>query len=199
MAPAYKRTAHRWRLLALMLIAVFCALGSFWLVQVMQGDQGTQKANAGNEPDYIVDNFSWVRMTEDGKPHYVISGDRLTHRPADNTSVVENPVVQNLTADHPPMTTTADHALVNQDQNQIDLTGNVIIDRPGAAKSDPLHITTEALTVLPDDEIAKTKLPIRMTLGGAAVDAIGMVANNATQQIELGGRGQATYPPRQKR
>ena len=73
MAPAsYKRTAHRWRLLALMLFAVFCAFGSFWLVQVMQGEENGPGFNAGNEPDYIVDNFSWVRMSEAGKPRYVM-------------------------------------------------------------------------------------------------------------------------------
>jgi lipopolysaccharide export system protein LptC len=200
MAPAsYKRTAHRWRLLALMLTAVFCAFGSFWLVQVMQGEDTGHGINAGNEPDYIVDNFSWVRMSEAGKARYVISGERLTHRPADNTALVDKPVVQSLTDEHPPMTMTAERALVNQNQNQIDLTGNVDIQRPGARDAQPLRIRTEVLTILPDDEIAKTDRPIHMTLGGASVDAVGMVANNATQQIELGGRGKATYPPRQPR
>jgi len=199
MAPAtYKRTAHRWRLLALMLTAVFCAFGSFWLVQVMQGDDRGPGGGASDAPDYIVENFSWVRMSETGQPRYVISGERLTHRPADNTSLVDKPVVQSLSADHPPMTMTAERALVNQNQNQIDLTGSVDIRRPGNTKAQPLHIRTDALTVLTDEEIAKTSLPVHMTLGGATSDAVGMVANNATQQIELGGRGRLTYPPRQK-
>ena len=200
MAPAsYKRTAHRWRLLALMLSAVFCAFGSFWLVQVMQGEENAAGFNAGNEPDYIVDNFSWVRMSEAGKPRYVISGERLTHRPVDNTALVDKPVVQSLTDEHPPMTMTSDRGLVSQNQNQIDLTGNVDIRRPAAPGSDPLRIRTEVLTILPDEEIAKTDKPIHMTLGSASVDAVGMVANNATQQIALGGRGKMTYPPRQPR
>ena len=199
MAPAtYKRTAHRWRLLALMLTAVFCAFGSFWLVQVMQGDDRGPGGGASDAPDYIVENFSWVRMSETGQPRYVISGERLTHRPADNTSLVDKPVVQSLSAEHPPMTMTAERALVNQNQNQIDLTGSVDIQRPGTAKAQPLRIRTNALTVLTDEEIAKTNLPVHMTLGGATSDAVGMVANNATQQIELGGRGRLTYPPRQK-
>jgi lipopolysaccharide export system protein LptC len=200
MAPAsYKRTAHRWRLLLLMLFAVFCAFGSFWLVQVMQGEENAAGFNAGNEPDYIVDNFSWVRMSEAGKPRYVISGERLTHRPVDNTALVDKPVVQSLTAEHPPMTMTANNGLVSQNQNQIDLTGNVDIQRPAGPGADPMRIRTEVLTILPDDEIAKTDKPIHMTLGSASVDAVGMVANNATQQIALGGRGKMTYPPRQSR
>jgi lipopolysaccharide export system protein LptC len=201
MAPAssYKRTAHRWRLLALMLTAVFFAFGSFWLVQVMQGEENAPGANAGNEPDYIVDNFSWVRMSEAGKPRYVISGERLTHRPADNTALVEKPVVQSLTAEHPPMTMTAEHALVSQNQNQVDLTGNVDIQRPASANSQPLRIRTEALTVLPDEDLVKTDKPIDMKLGASSVNGVGMVANNATQQVHLGGRGQIIYPPRAPR
>jgi lipopolysaccharide export system protein LptC len=199
MASVYvnKRTAHRWRLLFLMLGGVFCAFGSFWLAQVMNGDDSARNVNFGNEPDYIVENFSFVRMSEAGQPRYVISGERLAHRPVDNTSDIEKPVVQALSTDHPHMTMTSQRAHVSQNQNQIDLTGDVDIRRPGSDKSQPLHITTEFLTLLPDEEIARTGKPIRMTMGSATVDAVGMVANNATQQIQLGGRGRATYPPRQ--
>ena len=198
-AASYKRTAHRWRLLALMLTAVFCAFGSFWLVQVMQGEDNTPGGSAGNEPDYIIDNFSWVRMSEGGKPRYVISGERLTHHPVDNTALVDKPVVQSLTVEHPPMTMTAEHALVSQNQNQIDLTGNVDIKRPAGAKSEPLRIRTEALTVLPDEDIVKTDKAIEMQLGASSVTGVGMLANNATQQVHLGGRGQIIYPPRAPR
>lgn len=191
-----KRTAHRWRLLALMAAGVLLAFGSFWLVQVMRGDDQGPNVNVGNDPDYIIDNFSFVRMSETGQPRYVISGERLTHRPADNTSVIEKPVVQNIGVEHPSMTMTADKAFVNQNQNQIDLTGNVDISRPGSKTTQPLRIRTEALTVLPDEEISKTDKPIRMTLGAASVTGVGMVANNATQQLTLGGRGQLIMPPR---
>jgi len=185
---------------------LFFAFGSFWLLQVMQGGEGGgPNINAGNEPDYIIDNFSFVRMTETGRPRYVISGARLTHHPVDNTSEVDKPTVQSMTVEHPRMTMTAEHAHINQNQNQIDLSGNVDIQRPGSvaqpgmAAAEPLRIRTEALTLLTDDEIAKTSKPIQMTLGNATVTGVGMVANNATQQIDLGGRGHVTYPPRQPR
>jgi lipopolysaccharide export system protein LptC len=57
---------------------------------------------------------------------------------------------------------------------------------------------TEALTVLADDEIVKTR-PVQMTLGAAKVRRVGMVAENPTQKLHLGGRGQIVYPPRQVR
>lgn len=197
-ATSYKRTAHRWRLLALMLTAVFFAFGSFWLVQVMQGQDDVTGVKVGNDPDYIIDNFSFVRMSETGKPRYVISGERLTHRPADDTSEIEKPVVHNLSAERPAMTITAEHALVSQNQKQIDMTGNVDIRRPASGNSQALRIRTEALTVLPDEDIAKTVKPVKMTLGSATIDAVGAVVNNATQQAQLG-PGRTVYPPRQAR
>ncbi len=194
-----KRTAHRWRLLALMLAAVFFAFGSFWLVQVMRGEADGHRVDVGNDPDYIIDNFSFVRMSETGQPKYVISGERLTHRPSDNTSLIDKPVVQGMSPDRPRMTITANTAHVNQDQNQIDLAGNVDIVRPAGKTTQPLRIRTEALTFLPDEDIAKTDKPIEMKLGTASVNGVGMVANNATQQVTMGGRGQLIYPPRTSR
>jgi lipopolysaccharide export system protein LptC len=195
----YKRTAHRGKLLALMLSALFLAFGSFWLLQIMSSDDGGGPINVGNDPDYIVENFSFVRMAETGKPRYVISGERLTHRPADNSSVIEKPVVQGLNTEHPPMTMTAQHALVSQNQNQVDLSGDVDIQRPGAANARPLRVRTEALTFLPDEDIAKTDRAIEMKVGTATAHGVGMVANNATQQVELGGRGKIVFPPRSAR
>jgi lipopolysaccharide export system protein LptC len=36
-----------------------------------------------------------------------------------------------------------------------------------------------------------------MTLGAATANGIGLVAENPTQKLHLGGRGQIVYPPRQ--
>jgi len=199
MAPAtYKRTAHRGKLLALMLTGLFCAFGSFWLMQIMGRDDNGPNVNAADAPDYIVENFSFVRMAETGKPRYVISGERLTHRPSDNSSVIDKPVMQGLNTEHPPMTTTAERALVTQNQSQVDLVGNVDIRRPGSGKAQPMQVRTEALTFLPDEDIARTDKPVAIKLGSATMTGVGMVANNATQQIHAG-RGEATFPPRQAR
>jgi lipopolysaccharide export system protein LptC len=165
----------------------------------MRGDDDAHRVDVGNDPDYIIDNFSFVRMSEAGQPRYVISGERLTHRPADNTSLIDKPVVQSMSPDRPRMTITANTAHVNQEQNQIDLAGNVDITRPAGKTTQPLRIRTEALTVLPDEDIAKTDKPIEMKLGASSATGVGMVANNATQQLTLGGRGRIISPPRSAR
>jgi len=191
-----KRTAHRWRTLALMVTAVFFAFGSFWLLQAFQSQDAAGVGNNLNEPDYIVENFSFVRMTEQGAPRYVMSGARLVHHPKDDVSEVSKPIVESMAPDRPRMTMHAERGQVYHGENRVELMGKVDIKRPATPKSEALHARTEALTVLADDEIVKTSLPVKMTLGAASVDAIGLVAENPTQKLHLGGRGQIVYPPR---
>jgi lipopolysaccharide export system protein LptC len=35
-------------------------------------------------------------MNKEGKPAYIISGDKLTHRPVDDSSVIDKPFVHGL-------------------------------------------------------------------------------------------------------
>ncbi|MGI4720428.1 MAG: LPS export ABC transporter periplasmic protein LptC [Janthinobacterium lividum] len=197
MATTYKRTAHRWKLLSIMTLGVFCAFGSFWLLQAMQGDEDDPRlAGPSSEPDYIVENFSFVRMTAEGKPSYVVSGKRLAHRPLGDVSEVEQPVVQGVTPGRPRMTVVAKQGRIFHEEHRVDLLGNVDIQRPATPTSEALRVRTQALTVLPDEEIMKTDQPIEMQLGSATVTGTGMVANNATQKLHLASRGQIVYPPR---
>jgi len=193
-----KRTAHRWRLLALMLTAVFFAFGSFWLLQAIQAEDPTRAGNNLNEPDYIVENFSFVRMTENGVPRYVMSGERLAHHPDNDVSEVTKPVVESIAPGRPRMTMHAERGQVYHRENRVELMDNVDIARPATPHSEALRARTEALTVLADDEIVKTSRPVRMTLGASSVDAVGLVAENPTQKLHLGGRGTIVYPPRQQ-
>ncbi|WP_229425413.1 MULTISPECIES: LPS export ABC transporter periplasmic protein LptC [unclassified Massilia] len=191
-----KRTAHRWRLLALMLTAVFFAFGSFWLLQAIQAGDGANPVNSLTEPDYIVENFSFVRMTESGAPRYVMSGAKLVHHPDNDVSEVTRPIVDSMAPGRPRMSMRAQRAQVFHGENRVELMDDVNIVRPATPTSQAMHARTEALTVLVDDEIVKTSRPVQMTLGAAKVRAVGMVAENPTQKLHLGGRGQIVYPPR---
>jgi lipopolysaccharide export system protein LptC len=195
----YKRTAHRWRLLMIMIVGVFFAFGSFWLLQVMQGEDGDARLGGPqDEPDYIVENFSFVRMTEEGRPSYVVSGKRLAHRTLGDISEVEQPVVQGMAPGRPRMTIVARQGRILHEEHRVDLLGDVDIQRPATPTTEAMHVQTQALTVLPDEEIIKTDKPIDMQLGAATVRGTGMVANNATQQLHVASRGQIVYPPRQR-
>ncbi|WP_313705447.1 LPS export ABC transporter periplasmic protein LptC [Massilia sp.] len=192
-----RRTSHRWKLLALMLTAVFFAFGSFWLLQALQSEDTDNLGNAGNEPDYIVENFSLVRMTESGQPRYLVSGERLAHHPVSDVSEVSKPVVESMAPGRPRMTMHADRAQIHHQENRIELIDNVDIVRPATPASEAMRARTSALTVLADEEIVRTDRPVQMELGASTVNSVGLVAENPTQKVHLG-RGQIVYPPRQR-
>lgn len=196
-AVSNKRTAHRWKLLTIMVLGVFCAFGSFWLLQLMeQSDPDARLGGPPNEPDYIVENFSFVRMNEAGQPSYLVSGKRLAHIPEGDVSDVEQPVLRGVEPGRPPMTVVAERARIFHREHRVDLLGGVDVQRPRTEKTEALRVRTDALTVLPDEEILKTDQPIEMQLGASRVTAVGMEANNATQKLHIASRGQIVYPPR---
>lgn len=192
-----KRTAHRWQLTLIMMIGLFVALGSFWLVQVVnQAGQEAEIDKFREEPDYIIDRFSTVRMNQKGQPAYIIAGDRLTHRPVDDTSVIDKPAVHSLAGDQPPMNIHAQTAYVDQGNTRVKLSGNVDVVRPATRQSQELRLKTSTLTVYPDEERMETDAAVDMLSGHSTATGTGLKANNATRQIVLGGRGTITMPPR---
>jgi lipopolysaccharide export system protein LptC len=134
-------------------------------------------------------------MAKDGKPSYIVTGDKLVHRPIDDASEIDKPVVRNLSSAHPPMDMKADHARVDENNSRVQLKGNVQIDRAAQGKSQAMRITTPALTVYPDEDRMETDQPVQMVQGAATASGTGMKANNATRQVQLQGRGSIVYPP----
>ncbi len=191
------RTAHRWRLLATIVIGVFLASGSFWLVQVMNRSDSDLSVNADlKEPDYIVEKFSFVRMTPEGKPRYLFYGAKLTHIPLDDASDVVQPIMQNMAPGEAPMTINAKRARIYHGQDKVDLLGQVDIHRPPSPAAQGMRIKTEALTVFPDEERMQSDQKVLVTLGAATITGTGMRANNASRQLDFTGRGKIIYPPK---
>lgn len=195
----HKRTAHRWPLLISITVLTFFALGSFWLVQVMQRGDGAIDPAAGNEPDYIVEKFSFVRMTPEGQPRYLFYGAKLTHTPLGDVSDVELPMLQSMAPGQPPMTIKSLKARIRHQENEVDLLGKVDIFRPASPTTRMLHMKTEALTVFPDEDRMQSDQKVDMALGAATITGVGMQANNATRQVQFAKRGQIIIPPKAAR
>ncbi len=194
-----KRTAHRWPLLISITVGIFLAFGSFWLVQVMNREDQIDAAAAGNEPDYIVEKFSFVRMTAEGTPRYLFYGAKLTHRPLGDVSDVEQPMLQSMAPGQPPMTVKANTARIRHQENQVDLVGKVDVFRPASPATRLLRMKTEALTVFPDEDRMQSNTRVDMALGAATITGVGMKANNATRQVQFASRGQIIVPPKAAR
>ncbi len=192
----HKKTAYRWRLSAVLMAGVAFAVGSFWLLTIMQGNEADMHAAAmRNEPDYIVEKFSFVRMSEAGAPHYIFSGAKLTHRPVDDTSDVEAPQLRAINPDQPVTTISARQARIAHADNTVQLQGNVSVFRPAAPGVQNMKLATQALTVFPDEDRMETDRAVDMELGRNTVHGVGMQADNATQKIHISAQGKMVLAP----
>jgi lipopolysaccharide export system protein LptC len=192
-----KKDRRRFGMLPLLLLALVLALGSFWLLEIMRKsakDAGPSAARV--DPDYYVENFNFVRLSATGEAQYNISGKRMVHNPADDTHTVDLPVINSLSRERPPMTARAQRAWIEPDGSKVHMYDQVRIDRPKTPASTRFHMESDYLLVLPDEDIMRSDKPVRMMLGESQLNGTGMVANNATGEVRLASRVQATLPPR---
>ena len=61
-------------------------LGSFWIYEVMRRQSEDEAANAKNrsEPDYYVENFNFVRLSQSKQTNYRVTGEKLIHYPRED-------------------------------------------------------------------------------------------------------------------
>jgi len=192
-----QRIAHRFRLSVGMVLVLMAALGSFYLLELLNraGEQ-MQADKRANEPDYIVENFSFVHMSKEGKPSYIIAGNKLTHRPIDDSSVIDKPRVHSLASERPPMEILSETARVDQGNSRVTLNGKVTIDRAPAPNAKSLHMATEKLVVFPDEDRMETDVPVKMKIGDMTATGTSMRANNATREVHMQGAGTLVLPPK---
>ena len=173
---------------------IVLALASFWLYEVMRRATDTAVPNPErNEPDFYVDKFSYVKLSKSGAAQYHFAGERLLHNPQDDSYDIIKPVVSNFSNADTPMTIRAERARVNSDNSQVHLHGNVRMDRQPSATVEPIHIRTEYMLVLPDDDVMKTDKAVEITTDRARLTGTGMVANNATREFNLMSDVHGTY------
>lgn len=192
-----ERAAQRVRLLIIVAILTALALGSFWFLQVMHRSIDDSLSNRPrNKPDYFVEKFNYVKMELNGQPRYDISGAKMVHFPITDSFEVELPVITTLDPANPPMTLRSQRAVIEDDNSKIHMYGDVNANRAATAKSENLHLKSEYLLLLPDDDVIKTDKPVEITMGTSVMTGTGMIANNATKELQLLNNVRGLYQPR---
>lgn len=189
-------SANRFRLGFLIALSVALVLGSFWLLEVLRKSGITDAPDAPRTaPDYYVKNFTFVKMAKSRAARYNISGEVLTHLPLDDSYEITKPVIYNLSSNRPPMVMRSERALVNSDNSEVKMIDKVDVDRPASGTTQRFHLKSNYLLLLPDDDVMKTDQPVEMVMGTTLLNGTGMVANNATRQLDLAHRVHGVFAP----
>lgn len=189
------RSVHRLRLAFALILTAALALGSFWLLEVVRKSGSQEQPDVDrSQPDYYVEKFQFVRISQtDDQAQYSISGQRMTHFPADDSHKVEAPVVKSLSQQRPPMRASSKTAIVDRINGKIHMYDDVYIDRSADAENERLQLRSEYLQLLMDEDTMQTDKPVVITSGQSILKGTGMIANNATGELKLSGNVHVTY------
>lgn len=167
---------------------------TLWLERTSQPDAVSQRA-ARHDPDYVIDNFTARRFDAEGKLYQTLEARQMRHYPDDDSTEADLPRMVYHTEQKTFLN--SDTAWIDSGAKTIVLKENVRVTRENA-KGPPTQITTSILTVLPDDEIARTQAPVTITQGQTVINGKGLEVNNKTQVSVLGGRVHGTIASQAK-
>jgi lipopolysaccharide export system protein LptC len=174
----------------LALLAALAAL-TVWLDRAIQPPAPTPNAAARHDPDYIVDNLTAVRMAPDGKIKDTLFAVKMTHYPDDDSTELAQPKFVSHAADRAPVTITAEAALLSSKGEEIHFHRGVHVTR--APYDNKSELQTDYLLVIPDENIARTDRPVRITDANTVVDAVGLELNNETRILKLFSKVKGIY------
>jgi lipopolysaccharide export system protein LptC len=189
-------TIDRARIWVAVVILAVVALASFWALQTIrhQGEEDYQRTSPRSDPDYYVENFNFIKISNNGKANYHVTGDRLSHLPRSDEYEILHPVIHSFDDAKTPVTIRSERAIVEQksettspkrEYDLVHLYDQVSVERLDKASNDTMRLETDYLQLWPDTDIAKTDRPVTVTTKSSEAHAIGMIANNATQEVEL--------------
>lgn len=157
---------------------------TFWLDRATQIEDSTP-AIKRHDPDYYVDNFTVRRFDPKGLLQHTLKAEHMVHFADDDSTEVKQP---DLTFHKDrPARITSDRAWLDSGGKTVIFMDNVVVVQRNRLDP-PTEIRSPTLTVLPDDEIARTPDPVVITQGLSVIHGRGLESNNKTRLATLGGR-----------
>lgn len=189
-------TADRIRVWLSVALLGLVMLGGFWIYEVMRRNSEDQASNnrVRTEPDYFVEHFNFVRLSQSGNTNYRVTGQKLTHFPQEDEFEIVQPRIIGIDQEKTPMNIRADRAIVKQKvqeknstslEDQIHLIDHVEVVRAASALGVEVQLKTNKLVLFPDSERMRTDDAIELKTPNALITAIGMEADNAHQSVHF--------------
>lgn len=174
-----------------LLLAGLLAGMSFWLEMASRGPAAGVDAKGRHDPDYIIQNFEVRRFDPQGQLQHTVVAEQMRHYPDDDSTVVAEPRITYHR--DPPTFVSARQALVSSKGEHVTLIDEVSVRRSGIGNKPDTVLTTTRLDVWPDDEVAKSDVPVTITQGKTNVQGSGLNVDNKTSIYTLEGPVQGVF------
>lgn len=166
------------------ILAALAIISTAWLVQLGKSDSRVQRFD-GHAPDLTMEEFEVTTMGEDGSPTRRLSAAYMAHFTDTETKELTHPHLTIYRDQAEPWHVASERGWVSADNDVLMLLGKVDIWRNNADGGREIHIETEDLRVLPDQEYAETALSVRFSTPESLTSGTGMHAYLGEGRVQL--------------
>ena len=176
------------------------ALLTFWLDARVSESARAQKNSTQPAPDHFLERFKIQRTAVDGRVESVMVGDRATHFPGSQTTVVSRPRFESQPAGKPKMEVDAALAILKSDSaksgvEQVDFSGKVVAKQAASEGREAVTYESETLRVFPKTQLAETDAQTRTVSGDRVMITQGLRVNADKKQAQTDRGFTVTLPP----
>ncbi|MDS1139268.1 LPS export ABC transporter periplasmic protein LptC [Pusillimonas sp. SM2304] len=168
------------------LLLVALVMGTWWAADYAQRAIPIDPPRrVTHEPDSWAQNFVMVRTDPAGVAINRLEGVRMQHFPDDDSYEITTARATGQQPGSPITVGTSDIAIMDQDGARIIMKGNAHVHRmPGPDRS-AIDVTSDQLTLLPDEDVVFTDLPALVINGKSTMNGKGMRYDNKTRQLQV--------------
>jgi len=169
-----------------LIMAALLALITFWVNQAVEQQDNKIDGSNRHDPDYTMNNFVTTQTDKTGKLRYVLAATEMVHYPDDDSTVLQRPRFTQYTTNKPYTQIEGLRGYISSDGEEIELVDNVKVVRQAFEGKGEMQVLTEKLTILPNQDLAKTNSPVVIKQAPKTViHATGMVYDKKKQTLQL--------------
>jgi len=166
---------------------------SLWLERVTTDDAARPSSRTRQEPDFVAEQTRLIAFDRNGRQHYELLADKITHHPQTDATALERPRLR-YEVDGRELHLSSQQGEVLREGDEVRLAGDVRARRDAAAGSPEMTLASASLTIWPEEERAATSDPVAITQGASTAHANGMKSDNIFGSLELIGNARVHIP-----
>jgi len=174
------------------IITLVLSVMVWWSITDLTDDTGIQLETSKPYAEIYMNDFEITAMNEDGSPGYILSGKYMQKINESDEIEIEQPIFL-MKQQENQWEVTADSAILNDKQETILLTDNIIMQQQNA---DPaVTIRTSDLLIHTKTQVAQTRAHVDISNGISQIESDGMIYNNISSDLELSSNVNGYYVP----
>ena len=178
--------------LPLAILLLLAAL-SFWIERTVETQDSGSASPTRTDPEGIMENFNALRTDITGKPQYRLSAKKLRHYSNSKFTELESPHFTQLDAQSGNVSAVANQATVSPDGSEVDLRGDVLVERAARAGQSLMTLRSARLLVFPERDQLRSPGPVEIHDATMNARADAMEYDAKQRIVKLTGRVHARY------